>query len=105
MVQPLRRIADERGSVLHMLRTSDPWFSGFGEIYFSTVYPGVVKGWHYHKVQWDHFVIVHGMILRQASMVTFVTIYRMLGILFLAMIPLVLLMRRPAKGGAPAAAH
>jgi DHA2 family multidrug resistance protein len=51
------------------------------------------------------YVIVHGMILRQASMVTFVTIYRMLGILFLAMIPLVLLMRRPAKGGAPAAAH
>ena len=51
------------------------------------------------------YVIVHGMILRQASMVTFVTIFRMLGVLFLAMIPLVLLMRRPAKGGAPAAAH
>jgi len=45
------------------------------------------------------------MILRQASMVTFVTIYRMLGVLFLLMIPLVFLMRRPAKGGAPAAAH
>jgi len=51
------------------------------------------------------YVILHGMILRQASMVTFVNIYRMLGVLFLAMIPLVLLMRRPAKGGAPAAAH
>jgi hypothetical protein len=37
--------------------------------------------------------------------VTFVTIFRMLGVLFLLMIPLVLLMRRPARGGAPAAAH
>jgi DHA2 family multidrug resistance protein len=51
------------------------------------------------------YVIVHGMILRQASMVTFVTIYRMLGVLFLMMIPLVFLMRRPSRGGAPAAAH
>ena len=44
VVQPLRRIADERGSVMHMLRAGDAWFTGFGEIYFSTVYPGVVKG-------------------------------------------------------------
>jgi MFS transporter, DHA2 family, multidrug resistance protein len=51
------------------------------------------------------YVILHGMILRQASMVTFVTIFRMLGVLFLLMIPLVLLMRRPARGGAAAAAH
>ena len=51
------------------------------------------------------YVVLHGMILRQASMVTFVTIFRMLGVLFLLMIPLVLLMRRPSKGSAPAAAH
>ena len=51
------------------------------------------------------YVIVHGMVQRQAAMVSFVTIFRLLGVLFLMMIPLVLLMRRPAKGGAPAAAH
>jgi hypothetical protein len=45
------------------------------------------------------------MILRQASMVSFVTVYRLLGVLFLIMLPLVLLMRRPSKGSAPAAAH
>src|SRR5262249_59041223 len=49
VVQSLRRIADERGSVLHMLKAGDAWFPGFGEIYFSTVYPGVVKGWHLHQ--------------------------------------------------------
>jgi DHA2 family multidrug resistance protein len=51
------------------------------------------------------YIILHGMVLRQASMVTFVQIFQMMGVLFLAMIPLVLLMRRPARGGAPAAAH
>ncbi len=51
------------------------------------------------------YVILHGMVLRQASMVSFVAVYRGLGVLFLVMIPLVLLMRRPARGGAAAAAH
>jgi len=31
---------------MHMLRRNDPHFIEFGEIYFSTVYAGVVKGWH-----------------------------------------------------------
>jgi dTDP-4-dehydrorhamnose 3,5-epimerase len=49
LVTPLSRIADERGTILHMLRADDPHFLGFGEIYFSTVYPGAVKGWHIHR--------------------------------------------------------
>jgi dTDP-4-dehydrorhamnose 3,5-epimerase len=40
---------DERGSVLRMLRTDDAAFAGFGEVYFSTVNPGVVKGWKLHR--------------------------------------------------------
>jgi DHA2 family multidrug resistance protein len=51
------------------------------------------------------YMILHGMVQRQASMVSFVTLFRMMGILFLIMIPLVLLMRRPSKAAAPAAAH
>lgn len=47
-VHPLRRISDERGSVVHMLRCDDPSFRGFGEIYFSTIYPGAIKTWHLH---------------------------------------------------------
>jgi hypothetical protein len=39
------------------------------------------------------------MVQRQAAMVSFVTIFRMLGILFLVMIPFVLLMKKP-KGRA-----
>jgi dTDP-4-dehydrorhamnose 3,5-epimerase len=61
-VQPLRRIADERGSVLHMLKAQDAWFTGFGEIYFSTVYPGVVKGWHLHQRMVLNYAVPHGSI-------------------------------------------
>jgi len=48
VITPLSQIRDERGAVLHMLRTDAPHFAGFGEIYFSIVNPGVVKGWRRH---------------------------------------------------------
>jgi dTDP-4-dehydrorhamnose 3,5-epimerase len=46
---PLKRICDERGAVLHMLRSDSPCFKGFGEVYFSLTYPGFVKGWKLHR--------------------------------------------------------
>jgi dTDP-4-dehydrorhamnose 3,5-epimerase len=61
-VVPLRRIADERGTVMHMLRATDPHFTEFGEIYFSTVYPGVVKGWHRHREMTLNYACVFGRI-------------------------------------------
>ena len=62
LVQPLRRFADERGSVMHMLRATDPHFEAFGEIYFSTVFPGVVKGWHIHDKMVLNYAVPHGSI-------------------------------------------
>ena len=50
------------------------------------------------------YAAMFGMIQRQASMVSFVGLFQLLGFLFLAMVPLVLLMRRP-KGGPVAGAH
>lgn len=61
-VRPLRQIPDERGKVMHMLRRDDPWFRGFGEIYFSVVYPGVVKGWHLHRRMTLNYAVIQGMI-------------------------------------------
>jgi dTDP-4-dehydrorhamnose 3,5-epimerase len=61
-VTPLRRIPDERGAVLHMLREDAPHFERFGEIYFSTVYPGVVKGWHIHRKMTLNYAVPVGMI-------------------------------------------
>lgn len=60
-VKQLKIIPDERGYVMEMLRADDPFFQQFGQVYVTAVYPGVVKGWHYHKLQTDHFVCVRGM--------------------------------------------
>lgn len=62
VVTPLRRIPDERGAVFHMLREDSPAFERFGEIYFSTVYPGVVKGWHLHQEMTLNYAVPVGMI-------------------------------------------
>jgi dTDP-4-dehydrorhamnose 3,5-epimerase len=61
-VTPLRRIPDERGAVFHMLRDDSPVFERFGEIYFSTVYPGAIKGWHRHHQMTLNYAVPVGMI-------------------------------------------
>lgn len=57
----LNVFADERGRLMEMLRSDDEIFLRFGQVYMTTAYPGVVKAWHYHKLQTDHFVCVRGM--------------------------------------------
>jgi dTDP-4-dehydrorhamnose 3,5-epimerase len=61
-VIPLRRIPDERGTIMHMLRATDPHFQQFGEIYFSMIYPGIVKGWHLHHEMTLNYACVHGRV-------------------------------------------
>jgi dTDP-4-dehydrorhamnose 3,5-epimerase len=58
----LKVIPDERGRLMEMLRCDDPEFTRFGQVYMTTAFPGVVKGWHYHKKQDDNFAVVKGMI-------------------------------------------
>jgi dTDP-4-dehydrorhamnose 3,5-epimerase len=57
----LRLIPDERGYLMEMFRSDWEEFEKFGQTYITAVYPGVVKGWHYHKNQTDHFICVRGM--------------------------------------------
>ena len=61
-IHPLKQIPDERGKIMHMLRADDPHFQEFGEVYFSVVYPGVVKGWHLHKQMTLNYAVIVGMI-------------------------------------------
>jgi dTDP-4-dehydrorhamnose 3,5-epimerase len=60
-VKNLKLIPDERGRLMEILRCDDPFFQKFGQVYLTTAYPGVVKAWHYHKKQTDHFCVVKGM--------------------------------------------
>jgi dTDP-4-dehydrorhamnose 3,5-epimerase len=61
-VHPLRQIPDERGRIMHMLRADAEHFERFGEIYFSAVYPGAIKGWHLHLKMTLNYAVVVGHI-------------------------------------------
>ncbi len=62
IISPLKQIVDERGKVMHMLKSDAPHFQGFGEIYFSAVHPGAIKGWHIHKKMVLNYAVPHGHI-------------------------------------------
>ena len=61
-VRPLRQIPDERGKIMHMLRSDDDEFRAFGEIYFSAVHPGAIKAWHIHSEMDLNYAVPHGKI-------------------------------------------
>ncbi len=68
----LRKIADERGTIMHGVR-SDNALSPFGEVYFKRLYEGVVNGFHVHEKLELNYICLVGMIklvlcdLREAS--------------------------------------
>ena len=57
----LRCIPDERGRLMEVLRSDWEVFEKFAQVYITTAYPGVVKAWHYHKLQSDNFAVISGM--------------------------------------------
>ncbi len=62
VVTPLRQLPDERGKIMHMLRSDGPAFTSFGEIYFSCVHPGAIKAWHIHTRMTLNYAVPHGKI-------------------------------------------
>ena len=58
----LRKINDERGMVMHMLKRTDGHFIEFGEIYFSCGFPNIIKAWHVHKEMTLNNCCIVGMI-------------------------------------------
>ena len=62
MIKPLEQILDERGKVMHMIRSDSDEFKSFGEIYFSCVYPNLIKGWHLHKEMTLNYAVPYGCI-------------------------------------------
>jgi len=53
---------DERGRLMEMFRSDDPFFEKFGQVYVTATYPGVVKAWHKHEKQADNMACVFGMV-------------------------------------------
>ena len=59
-ITPLKQIKDNRGKIMHMLRSDHSLFKSFGEIYFSTVNPKILKAWHLHKEATLNYVCLKG---------------------------------------------
>ena len=51
------------------------------------------------------FSKVFGLIERQATMLSYIDVFQLLALIFLLMIPLVLIMKKPSPGAKPVAAH
>ncbi|MBF0595047.1 MAG: dTDP-4-dehydrorhamnose 3,5-epimerase family protein [Candidatus Omnitrophica bacterium] len=62
IITPLKQICDERGKVMHMLRSDSPEFKAFGEVYFSSIFPGAIKAWHFHQRMILNYAVPHGRI-------------------------------------------
>jgi dTDP-4-dehydrorhamnose 3,5-epimerase len=60
VVKNLKRIHDDRGFLMEIFRSDWSEFQKFGQTYMTTCRPGIAKAWHYHKLQWDHFVPIRG---------------------------------------------
>ena len=61
IISPLKIISDDRGKVMHMLRSDSKVFQKFGEIYFSTIYRDKIKGWHLHKESFQIILVYRGL--------------------------------------------
>lgn len=51
------------------------------------------------------YTALFGMVQRQAVMLSFIEVFVILGVIFLLMIPLIFIMKKPPKGGEPVAVH
>jgi len=61
MVKQLKINADERGSLMEILRSDEEIFDRFGQVYVSLNFPNVIRAWHWHERQLDFFAVVKGM--------------------------------------------
>jgi dTDP-4-dehydrorhamnose 3,5-epimerase len=61
-ISKLKIIKDNRGKVMHMLRSDDEVFQKFGEIYFSTIFYASIKGWHLHQEASLNYVCISGKV-------------------------------------------
>jgi len=63
IVNPLNCIHDEQGIQSYvMLNSRETVYKGFGELYFSLVYPNIIKGWHLHQKMILNYTVLVGKI-------------------------------------------
>jgi dTDP-4-dehydrorhamnose 3,5-epimerase len=61
-VTPLFKHFGKAGNVMHVLKQNDAAFDMFGEIYFSTIKSGNIKGWKKHTKMISNLVVPVGKV-------------------------------------------
>lgn len=77
VVKRCKVFPDERGRLGEIVRRDDVIFEKFGQVYFTTIFPGVVKAWHMHKKQTDYMYVVQGnvkVVLFESGVINEITI-------------------------------
>jgi dTDP-4-dehydrorhamnose 3,5-epimerase len=63
IVKELKTHNDDRGFFREIIRDTDSFFKeGFGQLSHSLMFNGVIKAWHYHKVQTDWWYVCSGVL-------------------------------------------
>ena len=62
LLTPLKVIEHPKGDLLHGMKRGDPGFVGFGEVYFTNIKFGEIKGWNKHKKMTLNYAVVSGVI-------------------------------------------
>lgn len=62
LIFPLKIISHPKGDIMHALKNTDFSYRGFGEVYFSKIYGGQIKGWKLHTKMEMNFVVPSGSI-------------------------------------------
>jgi dTDP-4-dehydrorhamnose 3,5-epimerase len=59
----IKNIYKSSGSVIPIIRKDKNFHFKFGEVYFSTIHPNVIKAWHLHTKISVIYSIIHGSVL------------------------------------------
>jgi dTDP-4-dehydrorhamnose 3,5-epimerase len=62
VITPLKTISVPEGDVFHGLKASESSYRGFGEAYFSSIKPLVIKSWKRHNKMTLNLVVIMGSI-------------------------------------------
>ena len=58
----IRVIKNKKGDLIKYLSSRDIFFKKFGEIYFSEIKKGQIKGWNLHKRYKCHLAVISGSV-------------------------------------------
>lgn len=62
VIKTLGIFLDDRGYLSEILRSDDPFYSKFGQVYLSTINPNTIKGFHVHEKKTDIITCVSGQV-------------------------------------------